>query len=96
VIHRQLDNSLVIKVNHLYPFPQCESLNDEDGAFLRELQSVMAALKDIGIPEAAVNTTWSFDFRDILKNVQGYAFDSCEVLRPRSRPHRFVFRFELS
>lgn len=56
----------------------------------------MTALEDIGIPEVAGDTTWSFDFRGILENVQGYAFDSCEVLRPRNRPHRFVFRFALS
>jgi hypothetical protein len=26
-------DSLMIRVNHLHPSPQCESLNDEDGAF---------------------------------------------------------------
>jgi hypothetical protein len=95
VIHRQLDNSFMIRVNHLDDFPHCTSLNQADGAFLRGIQNLMTALKDIGILEVAGNTTWSFDFRGILEDVQGYAFDSCEVLRPRGRPHRFVFRFEL-
>ena len=96
VIHRQLDNSFQIRVNHLDGFPHCTSLNQADGAFLRGIQNLLTALKDIGIPEVAGDTTWSFDFRGILEDVQGYAFDSCEVLRPRSRPLRFVFRFVLS
>jgi hypothetical protein len=88
-IHRQLDNSFKIRVNHLDRFPQCmsTSLNQADSAFLRGIQNLMTALKDIGIPDVT---------GDITEDVQGYAFDSCEVLRPRSRPHRFVFRFELS
>jgi hypothetical protein len=86
VIHRQRDNSFQIRVNHLDCFPKYTSLNQADGAFLRGIQNLMTALKDIGIPEVAGNTTWSFDFRGILKDVQGYAFDSCEVLRPRSIP----------
>jgi hypothetical protein len=96
VIHRQLDNSFRIRVNHLDGFPHCTSLNQADGAFLRGIQNLMTALKDIGIPELAGDTTWSFEFRSILEDVQGYAFDSCEVLRPRNRPNRFVFRFEFS
>jgi hypothetical protein len=97
-IHRQLDNSFKIRVNHLDRFPQCmiTSLNQADSAFLRGIQNLMTALKDIGIPDVTGDITWSLDFRGILEDVQGYAFDSCEVLRPRSRPHRFVFRFELS
>jgi hypothetical protein len=81
VIHRQLDNSFMIRVNHFDDFPHCTSLNQADGPFLRGIQNLMTALKDIGIPEVTGNTTWSFDFRGILKDVQGYAFDSCEVLR---------------
>jgi hypothetical protein len=60
VIHRELDNSVKIRLDHLDRFPRCTSLNQADGVFLRGIQNLMTALQEIGIPEVAGGTTWSF------------------------------------